>query len=438
MYRLRFTTARLRREGVGGCAHASAAYCKASGDIVPTTTQKGGEAMKEKTRLNIGLVLMVILLSANMRASYTGVGTIVDLIQADLGLNSTVAGLITTVPLIVFAITCPIASGLSQRISIGKMIEAALVIICVGVGLRAIFGAVGLFAGTAIMSAGVGIMNSVMIALIKLRFPGNVGLVSALYTTTMSLTTAASMAVNVPLSGVLGWRGVLGMWVLAAIPAIILWAPQAGREINRGSSGAGEGGLMKKMLCSPRAWLMLGYMGTQSMLFYCISAWLPSILQWRGMEASAAAGVATAMQIISLSTTLLIPIFMEKMNWRVPVLFSDACYIVGAVVFFFCPPGGVVFWISIVLLGLGVGTHFSACIFLFSARTASPAEASAISGFAQSGGYVFAAVGPVLMGRFFDMSGSWNAAMGFWFAVMLAMSLFSFFATEKRGILAEK
>jgi len=387
--------------------------------------------MKEKTRLNIGLVLMVILLSANMRASYTGVGTIVDLIQADLGLNSTVAGLITTVPLIVFAITCPLASALSQRFSIGKMIETALVIICVGVGLRAFFGAVGLFAGTALMSAGVGVMNSVMIALIKLRFPGNVGLVSALYTTTMSLTTAASMAVNVPLSGLIGWRGVLGMWVFAAIPAIILWAPQAGREINRGNTKGGEKGLMKKMVCAPRAWLLLGYMGCQSMLFYCISAWLPSILQWRGMPAADAAGVATAMQLISLSTTLLIPIFMEKMNWRALIMLCDGCYILGAVIFFFCPPGGVVFWLSIVLLAIGVGTHFSACIFLFSARTSTPAEASAISGFAQSGGYVLAAVGPVLMGRIFDMSGSWNGAMLFWFGIMIAMTAFSFFATEK-------
>ena len=394
--------------------------------------------MKEKTRLNIGLVLMVILLSANMRASYTGVGTIVDIIQADLGMSSTVAGLITTIPILVFAITCPIASALSQRFSIGKMIEFALVLVCVGVGLRAFFASAGLFAGTALMAVGIGVMNSVMIALIKLRFPERVGLVSSLYTTTMSLTTAMSMAINVPLAGFIGWRGVMGMWVAVAVPAIILWAPQAGKEINRGSSAGGGKGLMKKMVRSHRAWLLLGYMGCQSMLFYCVSAWLPSILQWRGMSAASAAGVTTALQIISLSSTLLVPIFMEKMNWRILILSCDACYIIGALMFFFCGVGGAAFWLAIVLLAIGVGTHFSACIFLFSARTDSPAEASAISGFAQSGGYVFAAVGPVLMGRFFDLNGSWMGGMLFWFAVLLAMSVFSFFSTEKKGILEKK
>lgn len=390
--------------------------------------------MKEKNKLNIPLALMVILLSANMRASYTGVGTIVDLIQSELGLSSAAAGMITTVPILVFAVACPAASALAERFSLGKMIEWALVFICAGVGLRAFFGAVGLFAGTALMAVGIGVMNSVMIAFIKLRFPHHVGLVSALYTTTMSLTTAMSMAINVPLSGLIGWRGVLGMWVVAAVATIILWAPQSGREINRGGSGAGEKGLMGKMLRSPRAWLMLGYMGTQSMLFYCISAWMPSILQWRGMDAGSAAGVATAVQLISLSTTLLIPIFMEKMNWRALILSCDGCYIVGAVIFFFCAPGGTAFRIAAVLIAIGVGTHFSACIFLFSARTSSPAEAAAISGFAQSGGYVLAAVGPVLMGRFFDVSGSWNAAMIFWFAVLVLMTVCSFFSTETRPI----
>lgn len=394
--------------------------------------------MSRKNGLNISLLLLVILLSANMRACYTGVGTVVDMIQAELGLSGAAAGMITTIPLIVFAVVCPLASALSQRFSIGKMLEAALVFIFIGVGLRALLGAFGLFAGTAIMAVGVGIMNSLMIALIKLRFPSRVGLVSALYTTTMSVTTAMSMGINVPLTRFIGWRGVLAMWTIAALAAIILWAPQSRLEINRGRSGAGDKGLLLKMLGSGRAWMLLGYMGTQSMLFYCISAWLPSILQWRGMSAEAAALVSTAMQIISLSTTLLTPIFMEKMSWRKLVMICNLCYVLGAVVFFVSKDAGAFFWFGIVLLALGVGTGFSACIFLFSARSASPAEASAISGFTQCGGYVFAAVGPVLMGRIFDVSGSWNGAMLFWFAVLIAMCVFSYFSTEKAFILKRK
>jgi len=393
--------------------------------------------MKEKSRLNIPLLMLVILLSANMRASYTGVGTVVDQIQASLGLSNAAAGMITTIPIIVFALVCPLASALSERFSVGRLIEAALVFICVGVGLRALLGALGLFAGTTLMAAGVGIMNSLMIVLIKTRFPQRVGLVSALYTTTMSVTTCLAMACNVPLSGLIGWRGVLGIWVLAALPAIILWAPQSGRPENRCGSGSGEKGLIFKMLRSWRAWVVLGYMGSQSLLFYCLSAWMPTILQWRGMGPAQAASAATTMQLISLSTTLLVPIFMEKWNWRAIVVACNGCYVAGALLFFLSQSFGVMFWTAITLLGLGVGTGFSVCIFLFSARSASPAEASAISGFAQSGGYVLAAIGPVLMGAMFDRWESWNPAMAFWFGMLVLMCLCSWFSAEKRTILGQ-
>ena len=396
------------------------------------------EKQREKIKLNIPLLLLVVLLAANMRASYTGVGTVVNQIQAELGLSSAAAGMITTIPIIVFAIICPLASAISEKISVGKMLEWALIFVCIGVGLRALFGAFGLFTGTALMAVGVGIMNSLMIVLIKLRFPAHVGLVSSLYTTTMSVTTAMSMAINVPLSGFIGWRGVLAMWVIAALAAIILWAPQSRLPDNAGGASRGEKGLIFKMMGSWRAWLLLGYMGTQSLLFYCMSAWLPSILQWRGMAPGEAAGIATTLQIISLATTLLVPIFREKLPWRGLVMACNGCYIGGALFFGFSPLGGVGFWIAIVLLALGVGTGFSVCIFLFSARSASPAEASAISGFAQCGGYVLAAVGPVLMGRLFDISGSWVGGMVFWFVILIAMTIFSWFSTEKAYILQKK
>lgn len=394
--------------------------------------------MSKKSGLNFSLLLLVILLSANMRGNYTGLGTVVDMIQAELGLNSATAGMLTTIPLLVFAVVCPLASALSQRFSLERMIELALIFICIGVGLRAFFGAFGLFAGTTLMAVGVGIMNSLMIALIKLRFPSHTGLVSALYTTTMSLTTTVSTGISVPLAGFIGWRGVLAMWSLIALAAIILWAPQSRLEDNRASTRAGEKGLMGKMIRSGKAWMLLGYMGSQSLLFYCTSAWLPSILQWRSASSEEAAGVMTAILIMSISTTLLVPIIMEKMNWRALIMICDACYISGALLFYFSGLNSPMFWLGIVLFSFGIGTGFSACIFLFSARSASPAEASAISGFAQSGGYIFAAIGPVLMGRIYDISGSWTGAMIFWFAVLVAMTLFSFLSTEKALILKKK
>lgn len=389
---------------------------------------------EEKGKLNISLALTVILLAANMRACYTGVGTIVSFIRADLGLSAAAAGMITTIPLIIFAVVCPLSAPLSSRFGIGKMLLAGLALNAFGSVLRAFAGGLGLFAGTAILAVGVGIMNALMVGLIKLRFSSHVGVVTSCYTTTMATTSAVGLAVNVPITTAVGWRWNLAIYGLICFAAVLVWLPHARESENRGGSAAGGGGLMGKLLRSRRAWALTAFMGTQSLLFYCITAWMPSVLQWRGMSVAEAGTAATVLQLVSLPSTLLIPILAEKMNWRVLLAIFDGCYLVGMLSFFFCSLGSVGMWIGICLIAFGMGTGFSACIFLFSKKTASPAETSAISGFAQCGGYVFAAIGPVLMGWMFDQSGSWNGAMFFAFAVCVVMTTASLISASKKSV----
>lgn len=390
--------------------------------------------MKEKTKLNFPLVLMVILLAANMRACYTGVGTIVGMIQADLAMNSTVAGLITTIPILIFALICPIAAPVSSRFGIGWMLLLGLVLNAVGSALRAFAGGVGLFAGTAILAVGIGVMNALMVGLIKLRFPEHTGLVTSCYTTAMALTSAVGISINVPIANLIGWRWTLAIYGAFALVAVLAWLPQAVKAENRGEASSGETGLMGRLIRSPRAWSLTIFMGTQSMLFYCITAWMPSILQWKGMTAEEAAAAATVLQLVSLPSTLLVPILAEKVNWRGLVLAFDGCYLLGMITFYFAGLGTAAMWAAICFIAVGLGSGFSACIFLFSKRTATPAEASAISGFAQCGGYVFAAIGPVFMGWLFDQSGSWNGGMIFCFAVLIIMTVFSALSADKKSV----
>ncbi len=389
---------------------------------------------EEKGKLNIPLALTVILLAANMRACYTGVGTIVGYIQADLAMNNTVAGLITTIPILIFAVVCPISAPISARLGIGKMLLAGMALNAVGSAVRAFGGAVGLFAGTALLAVGVGVLNALMVGLIKLRFPNHTGVVTSCYTTTMALTSAVGISINVPIANVIGWRWTLAMYGVFALAAVLVWLPQAFKAENRGGSSGGESGLMVRLLRSRRAWMLTLFMGTQAMLFYCITAWMPSVLQWRGFSAQQASVAATVLQLVSLPSTLLIPIMAEKLNWRGLISAFNGMYIAGMVIFFFAPLNSVGMWLAICLIAGGLGSGFSSCIFLFSKKTDSSAEASAISGFAQCGGYVFAAVGPVFMGWLFDQSGSWNGGMIFCFAVCLAMTLFAALSADKKSV----
>jgi len=393
---------------------------------------------KEKSAFSVGMFLMIVLLAANMRACYTGVGAIISVIQADLRLSSTVAGLLTTIPVLVFAVVCPVSSAVSGRVGIGRMIAAAIVLIGIGAALRALLGVLGLYAGTVILSAGVGIMNALMVGLIKMRFPGKLGLVTSAYTTVMSLTSAAAMSVNVAATDRIGWRGCLALWAVISVITVFLWFPQAGKEKNNVCSEQGSKGTtdaMRRMLRSPQAWMLSIFMGTQSLLFYCITAWVPTILQAKGMSMETAANATTALQLLSLPTTLLTPILAGRLSVRSLTTAMNASYILGAIGFYFAGPGGALIWISLVLLAIGIGSGFSACLFLFSQKTHTAEQTAALSGFAQCIGYILAAVGPVLMGALFDGTDSWNAPMLFCFAVLLVMSFCAFCASKKEYIL---
>ena len=368
------------------------------------------------------MFLMVILLAANMRMTYTGIGTLVPLIRADLGMSATAAGMISTVPILVFAFVCPMSSIIGRRVGIGRMIEAGIILIFAGSVLRAVLGTFGLFAGTIVLSVGVGVMNALMMALIKLRFPEKAGIMTSAYTTTMAVTAAISIGANVPIANHIGWRGCLAMWGMVSLVTSFVWGRQANAHENNGAAGSGQGSPMIKVIKSPKAWALLIFMGTQSMMFYNITAWLPTILISRGMGHEAAAGVATMLQIVSLPTTLISPILAERLNRIVLCTVLNSIFVAGGVIFYFSGVNAVMY-LSVILMAVGMGSGFSLCSFLFSKHARNPAETAVLSGFSQSGGYILAAVGPAFMGYLFDATGSWNPAMVFCFAVLIVMTV---------------
>ena len=142
----------------------------------------------------------------------------------------------------------------------------------------------------------------------------------------------------------------------------------------------------------------------------------------------------TALQLVSLPTTLLTPILADKINMRIPILGFGVCYAIGMGSFYFVGAGTFAMWVSIVILAIGMGSGFSACIFLFSKKTSGAGETAAISGFAQCGGYVFSAIGPVFMGWTYDVSGSWNTAIIFGFLVSVAMMVFAALSSNSSNV----
>lgn len=86
------------------------------------------------------------------------------------------------------------------------------------------------------------------------------------------------------------------------------------------------------------------------------------------------------------------------------VIVSLMCAVAAAGLWFI--PGQAIFWT--ILFGFGSGATMILGLTFIGLRASSAHQAAALSGMAQSVGYLLAACGPPLMGKIHDSSGDWH------------------------------
>lgn len=419
-------------------------------------------------------IVAVLLTAAVLRSPLTGVGTLIPEIQADTALSHTLAGMLTTLPLVAFAVFALVSPGLSSRYGIERTLLYSTVLLGVGLIVRSLPSIQLLFAGTALIGVGIAVANVLIPAMIKQSFPLRIGLMTALYTSSMNLWSAISSGISLPLSrSGLGWRGSLAFWLLFAVATVLVWVPLTRRApmqdlqtkgmkqpTSAGDVPAAAGGVPtsaggvpaasisaqrdgSRLTPSPspaiwrsaKAWTITLFMGFQSIMFYVGVSWLPEILHEKGMSMDRAGWMLSLMQILSMVGSFFMPFIATRAESQ-----SFLAALSGA--FFLFGFGGI--WLAseawsilfISLIGLGCGTTFSLVILFFSLRTHSAKQASQLSGMAQSLGYLLAAVGPTLFGFIHDQSGGWSIPL----ATITAMSVITIllgFIAGKKGRISE-
>ena len=366
---------------------------------------------------------MILLVSFNLRTPMTSVGPVMDLIQTEYGMSAGMAGLITTLPLIMFGVASPFVPAVNRRLGYSRTMCIAIASIIAGELLRNLMGLTGLFAGTALIGIGIGIGNVLLPGYVRSRSPGKAGVLTGLYTAGMCAFSAVGAGLCVPLSdGMgLGWRGALTVWVSVAVLALIVWAPGA---MKGGDAPAGRArGSVSVWRCGTAWWVTL-FMGTQSLVFYTLVTWLPTMVMAKGFDASFAGNMALIYQVVAIPTSLLIPVACSRVrDQRGIILLICAWYISGFGMFLASDSSASIISAS-ALMALAMGGGIGASLALISLRSPGPARTDELSGMAQSAGFLIAAVGPVLIGAIHDASGAWSAPV---FALLAATAVFGVF-----------
>jgi len=370
-------------------------------------------------------VLGIVLLAANLRPSLTGVAPLIGQIRADTGISNGIAGLLTTLPLLAFGLLSPIAPRVARRFGMERALLASLLVLAAGILLRWAGTVAALFLGTAILGAAIAVGNVLLPGLIKREFPEHAGLMTSVYSTSLGISAALAAGVSVPLAQLagIGWRGALAVWALPALLAGVAWLPQLARkDLPADPSSRGSPGV-KDLWRSPLAWQVTLFMGLQSLAYYVTLTWLPEILQAQGMGAARAGWMLGLSQAVAIVTMFLAPMIAgRRPSQRGVVAVAVSVSGAGALGLLIAGSAAGILWV--VLLGLGQGASFSLALTFFALRAPDPGHAAALSGMAQSVGYLLAAGGPFLFGVLRDATGAWKVPL----ALLLAITVCLFIA----------
>ena len=288
--------------------------------------------------------------------------------------------------------------------------------------------------GTALLSAAIAMGNVLLPALAKRRLPEHVNLVVAMMTAGMLVSSTLAAGIAVPLARWQGWTWPLGIWMLTTGVALVPWLRI--RHLHRAAAPTGSAPTTSNPLNVwriPAAWALSLYMGLQSLVFYAVVGFTPSVLQEKGLSAEQAGNLGALFQAISLLGVVAVswaPVRDRGRQWLSVGI--SLTVLAGSLGLWLGSTGTQWLWVS--LAGIGTAGVFSLCLMLFAERTDSPAEAAALSGMAQAVGYGIAAIGPLGVGVLYDLLGSWTRTMGLLAALSLLECLLAWSSASPKTL----
>lgn len=374
------------------------------------------------------LIVGIVAVALNLRAAVTSLGAVLGEVTRAWGFSGLLAGLLTALPVATFAIVGSGAPALARRLGPEIAVAGAMLVAAGGLVLRVCTGSVALFlAGSGCALAGAAIGNVLMPVLVKRYFPTRIGAMTALYTTALALGMTGGAALTGPAERAFGgdWRAGLGVWAALALVAAPPWLALAGLGRSGTGRGAGAGGAAGRagagertggagepapaLLRSRLARALTLFFGCQSLNAYVVLGWLPTILIDAGRDRGSASLSLALVSAMSVPMSIVLPALAgRRLEQRGLVALTTACYAGGYLGLLWAP--GPLGWLSAALLGAGNGA-FPLSVTLIGLRSRSPEVTARLSALVQSGGYLLAVAGPLLVGVLHQVSGGWRVPL---------------------------
>ncbi|WP_338059481.1 CynX/NimT family MFS transporter [Streptomyces deccanensis] len=393
------------------------------------------------------MIVGIVLTALNLRPAITSLGALLEEVRTGLGMSGSVAGLLTSVPPLCFALFGVMAPRLARRFGPTAVVCAGMVAIAAGLLIRPYAGGTaGFVAASALALMGIAVSNVLMPVIVKRWFPDRVGSMTGLYSMALALGTSCAAAVTVPMTEALGgsWRTGLTVWALLAVAAVVPWLPllrdrdarsaenprRASGSVrgaggapgsSRGSGGASGSGReaapVLRITRSRTAWALAVFFGLQATAAYITMGWMAQIFRDAGVPAGTAGLLLALTMVMGVPLAFVIPRLATRLPHQGPiVVVLGVCGLLGYGGLHLAPAQGA--WAWALLIGIS-NCSFPLALTMVGMRARTGAGVVQLSAFAQSTGYLISIPGPLLVGVLYQHSGGWGLPLALMAALML-------------------
>ncbi|MFG2149227.1 CynX/NimT family MFS transporter [Streptomyces sp. NPDC048696] len=387
----------------------------------------------------VGLVLAAI----NLRPAITSLGALFEEVRDGLHMNGSVAGVLTSVPPLCFAVFGVMAPRLARRFGPAVVVCAGMVAIAGGLLLRPFAGGTpGFLAASALALMGIAVSNVLMPVIVKRYFPDRVGPMTGLYSMALALGTALAAAATVPMTDALGgsWRTGLSVWALLAVVAVLPWlllvrdwsGERDGRVSAARRASQAEEEPAFRITRSRTAWALACFFGLQATAAYITMGWMPQIFRDAGVSAGTAGVLLAVTMVMGVPLAFVIPRVATRMRNQGPIVaVLGACGLAGYAGLYFAPAAGA--WAWALLLGIS-NCAFPLALTMIGMRSRTSTGVVRLSAFAQSTGYLISIPGPTLVGALYDRTGGWGLPIALMAGLMVPQILVGTLAGRDRTV----
>jgi MFS transporter, CP family, cyanate transporter len=369
----------------------------------------------------LGAAALLWLAGVALRVTILAVPAVIALIQKDLDLSATEVGILTGLPVCMFAIAAMPGSLLIARFGAASALLGGLFITAIASALRSLSSEVMLlYSTTTLMAFGVAIMQPALPALVRLWLPGHVGFGTAVYTNGLLvgeiLPVALTRLVLPDIDG--SWRLTLIVWSLPVLAIAIVMRALLPREHPQPAE-------------RPRWWpdwssgliWRLGLMfGSITSMYFTTNGFLPLYLSNIG-RSDLIANALTALNLAQLPASFLLIVVADRLVGRMwPYLFAGlgALASIGALL----STTGLAIIIACAVLGFCCGAILILALALPPLLCA-PQDVARTSAAMFTLSYGCAVIVPIISGAAWDLTGIARSAflpVGFCALMLLALA----------------